>query len=955
MSILSQRSLAGGEIAPSIYARTDQSKYKTGLRQCRNFFVKRHGGVDNRPGTQFLSETKFPSKTVRLVRFVFNTEQTYVLEFGDLYMRVHKNGVQQALAAKTITGITQADPAVVTTSGAHGYTSGDEVQVADVVGMTQVNGRNFKLTVLSGTTYSLQHMDGTTDLDSTAFDAYVSGGESAKVYEIVTPYPEADLSTLNYAQSADVITIAHPSHRPRNLSRLGDISWSLDTFTTAPSVASPDYVTAFVGGVASDTYRYKVTAIHKDTGEESLPGRGWSATTPTALTITNITQANPAVVTTSVAHGLVSETGLTIPADRIFVDNGGGMIELEGRTFDIEVVTATTFKLLGEDSSGHTAYSSGGVAWLEAVKLPAASAPTKTNPIRIELGASLIEDASSYNIYRESNGIFGYIGTTSSAKFRDEGLLEPDISDTPPVEQRLFNATDKYPSAVAYFQQRRMFSNTNTEIEKIWGSKTGNLANFSIRSPLQDNDAVSWNLAGTQVNAVKNLIDLGGLVIFTASGEWTAQGNSAGALLPGEINPKQISYSGSGDLRPLIINNTALFVQARGTVVRDLGFDFEVDGYRGNDLTVFAAHLFDNYAIADWAFQQIPHSIVWVARNDGKLLGLTYIKEHAIWGWHQHDFKGGTVENVVSVPEGSEDALYLVIKRTIDGSVRRYLERLHTRKITDIKDSVFVDSSLSHDGANTTATTMTLTAAGGWTNEDSLTMTASASFFAATDVGNEIHLVGSGGTLIRAAIEGYTSPTVVSVRPNKDVPVAMQGVAITSWGKAIKVIGGLWHLEGEEISVLGDGFVAANPNNDAYDLITVADGEATLPKAYVVIHAGQPITADLTTLDIDVADGETLIDKKKNISQITSMVEDSRGMFAGRQAPATDDSLDGLYELKIRSEEGYDDPVALRTGPVDIKIESNWNSNGRVFIRQTDPLPLSVLSIAPSGYIPIRR
>ena len=112
MTTFSQKSFSGGEISPSLYARVDQVKYANGLKTCRNSMVMRHGGTTNRPGTVFVAEVKDSSKTVRFIPFIFNSDQTYVLEFGDQYMRVLRNGAQVVESAKTISGATQANPCV---------------------------------------------------------------------------------------------------------------------------------------------------------------------------------------------------------------------------------------------------------------------------------------------------------------------------------------------------------------------------------------------------------------------------------------------------------------------------------------------------------------------------------------------------------------------------------------------------------------------------------------------------------------------------------------------------------------------------------------------------------------------------------------------------------------------------------------------------------------------------
>jgi hypothetical protein len=935
MSTLIQRSFAGGEIAPSVYGRSDQTKHSTGLRTCRNFLVLRHGGVATRPGTGFGSETKDSTRRSRFIKFVFNAAQTYALEFGHLYMRVHKAGAQVLEASKAITAITQASPGVVT-AVAHGYATGDEIVISGVVGMTELNGRNFRVVFIGVNTFSLQYLDGSA-VNTTGFGAYTSGGICRRVFTLVTPYVEADLPTLQYVQSADVVTITHPNYATRDLSRLSDISWTLEVIDFAPSIDPPHGGTVVAGAAGANTYRYRVTSIAEDTKEESLPGRG--TTTP----ITGATNANPVEIT-AVAHGYTT-------GDEVYIEGMVGMTELNGRTFFITTTGVNTFTLDNEDGTTYGVWTAGGTVARTYIRLNAAAAPTVGAPHVITIPQ--IVGASEYNIYRELNGVYGFLGVAAGTTFRDVGL-DADTTDTPPSDRDVFVGTDNFPSTVTYFQQRRMFGNTNNEPEEVSGSKSGSFRNFTTSSPSQEDDAIFFELAGRQVNAVKHLIDLGGLVLFTTGGEWQAKGNSAGILVPGEVNPQQISYYGSGDVPPLIIGNTALFIQARGSIVRDLGFDYQVDNYKGNDLTIFAAHLFDNFTIKDWDFQQIPHSVVWAVRDDGVLLGLTYVREHQVWGWHRHDFDG-EVEAVTAIPEGTEDSLYLIIKREIDGRTVRYVERMKTRRVEDIKDYVGMDCSLSFDGRNSDpAHTMTLTGGTLWNHDEVLTLTSSASFFTAADVGNEIRLTAEDESEIRLVIEAFTSPTVVSVRPESNVPVDLQAFAVSTWSRAVDRIEGLWHIEGKLVSVLGDGFVVANPNNDAYVQRTVVDGAVDLDKPYAVIHCGLPITADLHTLDVDPPQGETVVDKKKFTSRLTIFVEESRGIFAGTRPPPSDSSLDGLFELKIRNEEGYDDPVALATGVVDLIIEPSWNAHGRVFIRQTDPIPLSVLAVAPAGLVPIR-
>ena len=943
MSTVIQRSFAGGEIAPALYARVDISKYQSGLRTCRNYYVMRHGGAQNRPGTKFIGEVSDSNRQSRLIPFVFSQSQTYVLEFGHKYVRFIQNGDYLLEASKTITGITQANPAVVTSSS-HGYSEGDEVYISDVVGMTELNGRNFKVGTTTTNTFELEYMDGT-NVDSSSFSAYSSGGESRRVYEVGTVYSEDHLFDLRYIQSADVMTIVHPYHPPKELSRTSALSWTFTDITIEPSIDQPTGFSATGGPAGSKSFNYSATSISEDTLEESLLVISTAINSVDTPTATDPITVSWLTVTGAQEYNVYKqENGIWY----LLGVAGGGSFKDIGQAVDTTVTAPIAFDPF------------------ETVSASVATI-TQANPGVVTYGGADVFSNGDQVMFRDVQGMTEinsnvyYVTNLNTTA----NTFELEDEDGNAVDTSGFSAytaagsvyiIGNYPSTVTYFQQRLVFANSINNPEKIWTSKIGQFKNFTKSSPIQDDDGITFQIAGRQQNEVKHLIDLTRLVVFTESGEWTVGGDDADILRPTSINPKQQSYNGANKMPPLPIGRSALYVQARGSIVRDLGYEFSVDGYQGNDLTIFSAHLFDDYTLKDWAYQQIPHSVVWVVRTDGTLLALTYVREQQLTAWSRHDFDGGTVEAIASVPESNEDALYVIVKRTINGSTKRYVERFSPRNIIDVIDTKILDSFLTYDGRNTGSTTMTLSGGTNWTFDETLTLTASTSFFESSDVGNEIHLTGSDNTIIRASIKTYTSGTVVEVKPNKTVPSVMRNTAITSWTKAVDEISGLWHLEGKDVSVFADRFVVASPYNDSYDTITVASGSITLDKAYGVIHVGLPFISDIETLDIDTLGGETLVDKNKNIQGVTVFTEETRGLWSGPNPPENDsvDPLEGLTEFKLRNNEDYDSPVSLRTGSQDIVIKSEWNQNGRVFLRQVDPVPSTILSIAPSGFLPVR-
>lgn len=276
-------SFAAGELAPSLQGRVDLAKYQVGLATCLNWFVHPFGGVSTRAGTAFVGDTCDAAVRSRLIPFSFNTQQTYVLEFGDRKMRVVKEGGYVLEAGVAIADITRASPGVVTTAGPHGLSSGDAIWLDGIEGMRELNRRRFTVTVIGGSTFAL-------GIDTSGYGNWTEGGTAARVYTIATPYPESDLPRLKYVQSADTMTLTHPSHAPRNLTRIGHASWSLATITYAPTQQPP---TALASTAAGSGFDYVVTAVAEETGEESVASASVSSNVQTSkITWTNAAGAN---------------------------------------------------------------------------------------------------------------------------------------------------------------------------------------------------------------------------------------------------------------------------------------------------------------------------------------------------------------------------------------------------------------------------------------------------------------------------------------------------------------------------------------------------------------------------------------------------------------------------------------------------------------------------------------
>lgn len=769
MSEVIQPSFSAGEVAPATYARVDLARYYTALKTCRNFVVLPEGGAQNRSGTRFITEVKNSNARTRLIPFQFSTEQTYILEFGNLYIRFISMGGQ-----------------------------------------------------------------------------VVSGGVP---YEIVSPYTTAQLQALKFTQSADVMTIVHPDHPPRELSRLAPTNWTLTAITFEPGIAAPTGLAATprTGGSGDTTkYQYKVTAV-SSISEGSV--ESWASNTATV------------------------------------------------NSFD--------------DKPGAT------LAW------------------------TAVAGADHYNVYKnKSSGVFGFIGQSAGTTFNDINIT-PETDNTVPIGYNPF-ADGNNPSVVGYYQQRMAFAASVANPQTVWLSRTGDFHNFGYSDPNKDDDGIEFVIASRQVNQIRHLVSLRELLAMTSGAEIAITGSSDSGITPANVSAVEQSYFGSSDVLPAIYANTALYVQARGGKLSTLAYNYVSDGFQPQDVSVMSSHLLRGFTIQDQAFALAPNGVLWMARNDGMLLGFTFLPDQQVFGWSWHD-TDGQVESVASVPEDDEDALYMIFRRVVNGVQKRYIERMASRQLTKygtgdfwFDRAFFVDCGLTYDGRR--PGTAVLTGGTDWKFPNPLTLSVGTATFDAGMVDRSVIMYGGGtatsiGEILTVRITAYISPTQVTVEPQTVVPESLRGISATRWGLAATTISALGHLEGKTVSMLGDGNVIPQK--------VVTGGAVALDSPSLVVHIGLPITGDFETLDITLQNNQSFLGNKKRINQVVVLCQESRGIFAGPDA-------DHLDEFKQRAGENYGEPIELLTGRAEMDIQCQWDSNGRLFIRQSDPLPLTILGVMPN-------
>ena len=304
-----------------------------------------------------------------------------------------------------------------------------------------------------------------------------------------------------------------------------------------------------------------------------------------------------------------------------------------------------------------------------------------------------------YNIYREDNGIYGWVDDTTEASWTDPnaGGTNPDMSATPPVERDPFKNAGDYPTCSCIHQGRLIFAGSDSKPRSIFGSRSGSFTNFSIRSPLQDDDAYEFEISGGEVNRIEWMRSFSkDLLVGCGGGEYLVTGEGTGtAITPNSISVEQQTGYGVASIPSVVAGDDVLFVQRGKNIIRSTLYEALQDKYSGNNVAMLAEELFAGHKITSIAWQRDPEYILWCVRDDGILLGLTYVKNEKVWAWHKHQTKGKYTDVAVIEDGSSEDRVYFVIERN-----REYcIELSRSRELKcDINNAWFLDSAVEYEG-----------------------------------------------------------------------------------------------------------------------------------------------------------------------------------------------------------------------------------------------------------------
>lgn len=480
----------------------------------------------------------------------------------------------------------------------------------------------------------------------------VDGGGNP--YSIANDFAVSELADIKYTQSADTLFLTHPDHYPMTLVRRGVADWVYQKMditggpfedavrngiSITPSAktgtitltASADYFTAdMVGRFLSIQ---QTIASQK---AEGVPGQVVD-NVPTVLQVDCPPGGSVYVETFGFWSG-------TIHVEKWDKDSGG-WVELRSQHNNHNSNYNLTFT---NEEDGIVAYRVTSADFNPSVW--EGENPNQTGRVVLQTFSSDYEGIVKITA-RNS-------GTSAMAT-----VVRELAATTPTQDYALspWSAQKGYPACCGFFEDRFVLAATKTDPQTFWMSQTGDYYNFGKSIPQVDTDSITGTLNNGQMNGIKFLATFGEVIMQTAGGTYKVSGGDK-PITPTNIQSKPQEYRGINNLTPCLVGGRVVFVQQQGNIIRDLGYTYDSDKYQGDDVSLLASHLFEGHTIKSMTYQQVPNSIVWCVRDDGMLLGMTYVKEQDVYAWHKHTTQGKFID-VCSISGDTEDELWAVVLR----------------------------------------------------------------------------------------------------------------------------------------------------------------------------------------------------------------------------------------------------------------------------------------------------
>ncbi len=906
-----QTNFTSGEVSPKLYGRVDATKYFNGAAKLRNFIIAPQGGIYRRPGTKHVNPVVNSAHKTRLVRFQFSNQQAYVLEFGNLYFRVYKDG---ALVVTSPTAIVtpypiadvarlrfvQSGDVVYVTHGSYApriisrtshtawtiavYENLDGPYTGDPAEFKDVNLTVSSVSTTAIATASLPVFNSSPVFKAVASVAVV--GVVARITSTAHGFTNGNIIIMeglkvlvngsyvlaNHTQGNGFQTITGVT---ANTFDLADTSCAGAVFQSATGTAQNTSAARYVEYRDGKTWKLaRVLSVQSTTSatvevlpailEDAGPTVGFTYATGTPATLT---ASNTGVFSQLDVGKYAKIVSTSFPPNSAGLANAWVIILSYARTDLVNVRLLTCY------------------TYVYPTTIITVSDSTITGTVRASSASFLTTDVGRHIRLNFSGQqtwckITSFISTTEVfVTFKE--FVPTDLYDHTKIatdgityQWRLgaWSDTSGWPQAACFHQQRLIFGRTTAEPQTFWMTESANYYSFAPSvlkdSAVIDSNAITATIYSNEVNPICWMRSGPVLLIGTAGAEFQVRPTNLNqALTPTNMAITTQTTFGSEDIdSALRVGSQTLFVQRGGRKIREMNYDFSLDAFVSKDVSILSEHIARNFGgIVETALQFNPFNILWLVTGDGHLVGITYEKDQEVVGWHVHELGGnGIVESAVCLPStaGNSDYLYLQVRRTINGVSVRHIEFVEAFP-TDYKvvtSHYFVDDGITFTQASALLNTISGTA--------------------------------------------------------------------------------LYHLVGATVKMMVNGWCAGDRSVTASGL----NGVMSVGYVCTTVHAGFSSTAILGTLELEGgSQAGSSQGKKKRVFQLIARLEDT--VLQYKQGRAETELFQTEHPLLTTTTTV---PVVTAvTGDERFSVDDSFDDGGKLFIVQDLPYPINIVALMP--------
>lgn len=925
-----------GEVSPAYFGRADLEKHDFGMALAKNWFVDYRGGLTSRPGQEFCDYIQWDDQPTKFFEFKFAPDDanTYIVLFGNGYIRFLQDGGYVLDFPKIITGITKSPNAPVVTCPAHGFQTNDWIKMLGQNGMSNLETRTFRVGSVNTNQFVLQGPHGE-PINNMDWGTFISGG-LAKIVTLPNPYNVADFDRIRANQVRDTLRLTHTKYPIRNLLRVSHVEWHLNDEVIGNDLPVPTGVNALPSTGGTHGMAVAITAVMGD-GTETQASEihlnqncvnyaaeaGYCAfewTPVTGARYYNVYRSRIVpnqTVTKGMQLGYIGRAEGSLFTDTNIIPDFTRSPPTHRNPFALGAVESVDVL-------------NPGTGFLRTSQIAVAD-PTGTG----FKGYPIIEGVSPNQEVRQIIVSHGGKGYTNPTAIMNDGTGEILRVNVGPLD-------GLYPALSAIFQQRQVYASALRYPLRLWASRPLQYNNFDESRIIVASDSYEFDLDSDALIPIRHMISMrGGLLLMTQSGVWQlTAGNTGNAVSPLNALAEPHTYTGVSYLPPLKINAELLYIEGKGTTARMLAYNDFSKVYSGADVSILSNHLLPTEKpLVAWASAEDPFKVVWSVRSDGALLSFTTVKEQNVFAWTQSWTKG-YYKDIIVVQENNTDVVYFVCQRMINGRWSKFIEKQSRRQFASVEDAFCVDCGLKIESVkqglpaimwnvgdlpNPTEVYIryTDTAPGQWTN-------AYAGFI--------IRALG-GKYEVLQALDPYTFRCKV-LRPTVEVipedPLRTPTAILPfEWSleKPFTSAGGLWHLEGETVSMLVDGNVM--------EPTKVLNGrvEWGVPATRAVV--GIAYTCEAVSLPPS-STGEVIDSRRKRVMGSAVRLNESRGLKIGPYKEGRD--VGKLFGFKERTNEQMGQPIELQKGVHYLALNTNWDIESQTRFLVDDPLPCTILN-----------